>query len=119
ERDREEWKKRGVAGPVTAINAGAKEFTITTRTREGPKPMVIEAGENAAHRRYAPDSVRFSDAKPGSFADLKVGDQVRVLGTKNAEGTRFTPEEIVTGSFQTISGSITEIDAEKKEIKIR
>src|SRR5262249_22169756 len=32
---------------------------------------------------------------------------------------RFTPEEIVAGSFQTISGAITEIDAEKKEIKIK
>ena len=57
--------------------------------------------------------------KPGSFAELKVGDQLRALGTKSADGSRFTPEEIVTGSFQTISGTITEIDAEKKEIKIK
>ena len=49
---------------------------------------------------------------------MKVGDQLRALGTKSADGG-FTPEEIVTGAFQTISGSITEIDAEKKEIKIK
>ena len=63
--------------------------------------------------------MRFSDAQPGTFADLKVGDQLRALGTKSTDGARFTPEEIVTGSFQTISGSVTEIDAEKKEIKIK
>ena len=50
---------------------------------------------------------------------MKVGDQLRALGTKSADGARFTPEVIVTGAFQTISGSITEIDAEKKEIKIK
>src|SRR4029079_18376218 len=70
-------------------------------------------------RRYAPDSVRFDDAKSGTFADVKVGDQLRALGTKSTDGARFTPEEIVTGSFQTISGTITEVDGEKKEIKIK
>jgi hypothetical protein len=118
ERDREEWKQRGVAGPVAAINPGEKEFTITVRTREGPKPMIIEAGENAAHRRYAPDSVRFSDAKPGSFADLKVGDQVRVLGEKRADGARLKAEEIVSGSFRNVAGAIKSIDAASGEIKL-
>jgi hypothetical protein len=118
ERDREEWKKRGMAGPVTAINSGAKEFTITVRTREGPKPMIIEAGENASHRRYAPDSVRFSDAKPGSFADVKVGDQVRVLGEKSADGGRLKAEEIVSGSFRNVAGAIKSIDAASGDIKL-
>ena len=62
--------------------------------------------------------MRFSDAKPSSFAELKVGDQLRALGTKSADGARFTPEEIVAGSFQTIGGAITAINLEKQEIKI-
>ncbi len=40
-------------------------------------------------------------------------------GQRAPTAARFTPEEIVTGAFQTISGAITEIDAEKKEIKIK
>src|SRR6476661_4888145 len=40
ERDREEWKRRGLAGPITAINMAAKEVTISTRAREGPKLVV-------------------------------------------------------------------------------
>src|SRR5690242_9152362 len=94
ERDRDEWKRRGMAGPITAVNAAAKEATISTRTREGPKPVVVEMPDTVNFRRYAPDSVRFSDAKPGSFADLKTGDQLRVLGDKNADGTRIKAEEI-------------------------
>jgi hypothetical protein len=119
ERERSEWSKRGIAGTVSAVNAETKEITVDARTPEGPKPIVVATTGDTKFRRYAPDSVRFSDAQPGSFADLKAGDQLRALGTKSADGGRFTPEEIVTGSFQTISGTITEIDAEKKEIKIK
>jgi hypothetical protein len=119
ERERSEWSKRGIAGTVNAVNAETKEITVDARTAEGPKPIVVATNSETKFRRYAPDSVRFSDAQPGSFADLKIGDQLRALGTKSADGNRFTPEEIVSGSFQTISGTITEVDAEKKEIKIK
>ena len=119
ESERDEWTKRGIAGTVSAINAEKKEISVDSRTAEGPKPIVIAVTGDTKFRRYAPDSVRFSDAQPGAFADLKVGDQLRALGTKSTDGSRFTPEEVVTGSFQTISGSVTEIDAEKKEIKIK
>jgi len=119
ERERSEWSKRGIAGTVSAVNAETKEITVDARTPEGPKSIVVATTGDTKFRRYAPDSVRFSDAQPGSFADLKAGDQLRALGTKSADGSRFTPEEIVTGSFQTISGTITEVDAEKKEIKIK
>jgi hypothetical protein len=119
ERDRDEWTKRGIAGTISAINAENKEISVDSRTAEGPKPIVIATTGDTKFRRYAPDSVRFSDAQLGTFADLKVGDQLRALGTKSTDGARFTPEEIVTGSFQTISGAITEIDAQKKEVKIK
>ena len=118
ERERDDWRKRGVAGTVSSLNATTNEITLDTRTPEGPKPVVVAAGAQTQFRRYAPDSVRFGDAKPSSFAELKVGDQLRALGTKSADGTRFTPEEIVAGSFQTIGGAITEINVEKQEIKI-
>jgi antitoxin (DNA-binding transcriptional repressor) of toxin-antitoxin stability system len=118
ERERDEWTRRGVAGTVSSVNAEKNEISLDTRTPEGPKPIVVAAGAQTQFRRYAPDSVRFSDAKPSSFSELKVGDQLRALGTKSADGTRFTPEEIVAGSFQTIGGPITEINVEKQEIKI-
>ena len=118
EHEREEWKTRGVAGPVTAVNPDAKEITITTRTREGSTPMVIEAGDHVDFRRYSPDSIRFSDAKPSSFAEVKVGDQLRVLGNKNADGTRITAEAIVFGSFRNIAGVIKSIDPNTKEITL-
>jgi hypothetical protein len=116
ERERDDWRKRGLAGTVSAINADAKEITVDSRTAEGPKPVVIATTAETKFRRYAPDSVRFSDAKPSAIGELKVGDQLRALG--NADGAKFKAEEIVTGSFQTIGGAITEVNADKQEIKI-
>jgi hypothetical protein len=117
-RERDEWRTRGFAGTISNLNATANEISLDARTAEGPKPIVIAATAQTKFRRYAPDSVRFNDAKPSSFAELKVGDQLRALGTKSADGTRFTPEEIVAGSFQTIGGAIAEINVEKQEITI-
>jgi len=119
ERDRDDWRKRGLAGTVSAVNADTKEVTIEARTAEGAKPIVITTKADTKFRRYAPDSVRFSDAKSSSIAELKTGDQLRALGTKNtAEANRFAADEIVSGAFQTIGGAITEVNAEKREIKI-
>ncbi|MFN2408104.1 MAG: hypothetical protein ABR594_18820 [Pyrinomonadaceae bacterium] len=118
ERERDEWRKRGIAGTVSAINADTKEITIDARTAEGAKPIVITTTAETKFRRYAPDSVRFSDAKPSAINELKPGDQLRALGNKSTDGARFSADEIVTGSFQTIGGAITEVNAEKQEIKI-
>ena len=97
ERERDEWTKRGIAGTVSSVNASNNEIAIDSRSPEGLKPIVIAANEQTQFRRYAPDSVRFSDAVPSSFAELKAGDQLRALGTKSADGSRLTAEEIVAG----------------------
>ncbi len=118
DREKEAWRTRGIAGTISALKPEANEITIDARTAEGPKPIVIAAKAGTKYRRYAPNSVKFSDAKAGSFADLAVGDQVRALGTKSSDGARFTPDEIVSGSFQTLTGTISEIDAARNELKL-
>ncbi|HWT02459.1 MAG TPA: hypothetical protein VN256_19560, partial [Pyrinomonadaceae bacterium] len=118
EKERGEWRQRGLSGIVESLNPQTKEITVKTRTAEGPKPIVIPVTDKVKMRRYAPDSVKFSDAKKSSFDDLKVGDQLRAKGDKSADGARFTADEIVTGAFRTIGGSVTSVDAATGEIKI-
>lgn len=116
--DRAEWQKRGIGGIVTAVDASAGTVTITTRTVEGKKPLVIEVSKAASIRRYAPDSVKFADAKPGTMADIKPGDQVRALGAKNEDGTRYTAEEVVSGSFRNVAATVKEIDPAAHTVKV-
>jgi hypothetical protein len=118
EADRAEWRKRGVSGVITALNPDTKEITISVRNREGVKPLVIPASGAVDIRRYAPDSVRFADAKPSTFAELKVGDQLRALGAKSEDGSRLKPEFIVTGAFRNVAGTVLSVDAGDKTIRI-
>ena len=104
EKERGEWRLRGLSGIVESLNPQTKEITVKTRTPEGPKAIVVPVTDKVKMRRYAPDSVKFSDARKSSFEDLKVGDQFRAKGDKSEDGARFTPEEIVTGAFRTIGG---------------
>ena len=120
DRDREEWRRRGVVGTVSALNPETKEITLQVRSFMGAQPITIAAGNgNVKFRRYAPDSVRFADAKPSSLTEIKVGDQLRAKGDKSEDGTRFTPEEIVSGSFRSIRGSVVSVDPQANEIKVK
>lgn len=116
--DQAEWQKRGVGGLVTAVDAKAGEVTIKTRVMGEMKPLIIVADEKTQVRRYAPDSVKFADAKPGAVADIKVGDQVRALGTKSEDGTRYAAEEMVSGSFRNVAATVTTIDAAANTMKV-
>jgi Cu/Ag efflux protein CusF len=115
--DQAEWRKRGVTGLVTAVDAKAGELTINTRTAEGTKALIVVAGGKTAVSRYAPDSVKFADAKPGTLADIKPGDQVRALGTKSEDGTHYDAEELVSGSFRNVAATVTTIDLTAHTIK--
>lgn len=118
EAERAEWRRRGILGVISAVNPTSKEITITTRTMAGLQPVVIPVGENVEFRRYAPDSIKFGDAMESTLDDLKVGDQLRALGDRSPDGTKFTPEKIVTGSFRTVAGTVSAVDATTGEIKI-
>ena len=120
EGDRAKWRERGVVGVVSALNPDTKEITLQMRGRGGAQQLTVVANaDTVKFRRYAPDSVKFDDAKPSSFAELKVGDQLRALGEKSADGARFTPEEVVSGSFRTMFGTVTAVNPQANEIKIK
>ncbi|HEX6718496.1 MAG TPA: hypothetical protein VF088_15425 [Pyrinomonadaceae bacterium] len=119
EAERLEWRRRGVLGVITALKPESKEITISNRTLAGTQAIVIPVSDKTDMRRYAPDSIKFGDAKPSNFNELKVGDQLRALGDRTpGDPLRFNPQKIVTGSFRTVGGVVTAIDPATGEIKI-
>jgi predicted RNA-binding protein len=117
--EQEKWKTRGISGKVKAVNADTKEITLTIPSFAGEKTTTLTPTEKAVYHRYAENSVNFSDAKPSNFNEIKVGDQVRAVGDKTADGLKMTAEELVTGSFRQVVGKITAIDIAKNEITIK
>jgi hypothetical protein len=115
QREQDEWQKRGTSGVVTAVDVAGKTFAI----KAPQKTITIQTGDNTDYRRYAPDSVKFSAAQASSFAAIRTGDQVRVLGDKNGDGASIKAERVVSGAFRQIAGTIAAIDPKASEIVIR
>lgn len=114
--ERADWTKRGVLG-VVASRKG-EEITLKTRTIGGEASATVTVNAQTKFRRYAPDSIKFADAKSSSAAEIQPGDQLRARGEKSADGLKVTAEEVVFGTFQTRAGVITGVDAENKTITV-
>ena len=120
EQERAEWRRRGVSGIVASVNPSTQEITVSSRTMMGaPQAVIIPVTDKVMMRRYPPDTIpKYSEAKPSKFEEVKVGDQLRALGDKSADGTRLTAEEVVFGTFKIAGGTVTAIDVAAGQIKI-
>lgn len=108
---RQDWQKRGLGGLVTAVDAATRTITISVTGFGGTKNIAVHASNDTVFRRYAPESIKFEDAKPGTLQEIQPGDQLRARGNRSADGAEFTAEEIVTGSFRNIAGTVNSVDA--------
>jgi hypothetical protein len=114
----EDWQKRGVGGLVSAVDTAGGTISLATMAMGGQKTVVVKVSKNTIVRRYAPDSVRFDDAKPGPLDEIKPGDQLRARGTRAPDGTEIAAEEIVSGAFRNVAGTVRTIDIASGAIQV-
>jgi Domain of unknown function (DUF5666) len=114
QQDLQDWQKRGVDGLATAVDAAAGTVTISVRS----KSVIVHSSATTVIRRYAPDSVKFDDAKPAAFQQIHIGDQVRARGERSADGSELAAEEIVSGAFPSIAGTVTSVDASSSTLSV-
>jgi hypothetical protein len=115
EMEQADWQKRGTGGIVSAVDPATGTLTVTV----GAKKIAVNTSSKTQFRRYAGDSVKFEDAKPGTLAQIQVGDQLRVLGTKSDDGTSLQAEVVVSGSFKNLAGLIAILDAAKGTLTLK
>lgn len=108
--EREDWQRRGVGGLVSAVDSASGSITITSSGLGASRAILVHASKNTIVRRYAPESVRFDDAKASALDQIKVGDQLRARGSRTPDGNGLAAEEIVFGSFRNIAGTISAVD---------
>ena len=117
--DLSDWQKSGVGGLVKAVDPAAGTIAIAGPAVAGvAKTTVIHTTKATILRRYAPDSVKFDDAKAAPIEQIKPGDQLRARGEKSADGDEFTAAEIVSGTFRNIAGTIISVDQATKTINV-
>jgi hypothetical protein len=119
EREREDWAQHGVGGLVKSVDAGSGTIVITSGVGSAAKTLNIHTNKNTVLKRYAPASVRYDLAKPDSIDAIHAGDQLRARGQKDAAGTDVAAEEVVSGTFRNVSGTINSIDATGSSLQVK
>jgi ribosomal protein S17 len=100
------WSKGG-GGIVKSVDPATGTIVIAS----GLKTVTVMVTPQTVIRRYSGESVRFADAKVSTIAQIQKGDQLRMRGTKSADGSTITADELVTGMFRNYSGLVASIDA--------
>lgn len=119
-----EWQTRGIEGIVKSVDADKLQITIAAPNHPPvpgslTHPVNVTATAKTVFLRYAPNSVQFADAKPSSLADLKPGDQLRALGTRSDDGSQYTADKIVFGTFHNIGATVVSIDTQANVVTVK
>jgi hypothetical protein len=119
EQVRQDWQKRGLGGPVTAVDPAAGTVTLTISSLGGKKTIIVHSSKSTVIRRYAPDSFKSEDAKLCTLQDVHVDDQLRVRGNRSADGRELAAEEIFTGIFPQFPSLIKSVDASAGTLSVQ
>jgi len=109
-KDREDWQLRGVGGLVKSVDAATGDIVLSSGSGVTAKAITVHTTKTTVLKRYAPASVRFDDAQVAPIDAIHAGDQLRARGTKNADGTEIAAEDVVSGTFRNIAGTIVSLD---------
>jgi hypothetical protein len=110
QKDREDWQRRGVGGLVKSVDVGSGVIVLTSGSGAATKTITVNTTKTTMLKRYATASVSFDAAQPALIDTIHAGDQLRARGTKNADSTTIAAEEVVSGTFRNISGTIASLD---------
>jgi co-chaperonin GroES (HSP10) len=111
----QEWQRRGAGGIVRSVDPASGTITISTAPNQ---TLSIETSASTLFLRYAPDSVKFSDAKKSSISDIKQGDQLRARGNRSSDGQQFTADAVISGSFRNIAGTVNAVDVSSNTLNV-
>lgn len=116
--DQQAWQ-RGVAGLVKSVDPASGTIVVTTGAGTMTKTVTVNTSKTTETLRYAPNSVRFADAKPGGLDAIQAGDQIRAKGTKNADGSQIAADAVVSGTFRNVAGLIAQTDPANGTITVK
>jgi endonuclease YncB( thermonuclease family) len=112
------WQ-RGAGGLVKSVDTASGTVVLSSGAGAGARTVTIHVTQSTLLKRYAPGSVNFAEAQTAPIATIQPGDQLRARGQKNADASEMTADEVVSGSFRNISGTIVSIDASNSTMVVR
>src|ERR1035437_3179421 len=119
QKDLQDWQLRGVGGLVKSVDAAAGVIVLSSGSGTTAKTITVHTTKATTLKRYAPASARIDAALPAPIDAIHAGDQLQARGTKSADGTEIAAEDVVSGSFRYISGTIVSLDATSSTLVVK
>lgn len=116
--DSQKWATRGISGRVATANVDTGQLSIEVRGMVGTQTITVTPKPDAKFRRYKQDSIQYSESLESKFSDIQTGDMIRALGDRSSDGVSFAAEEIVTGAFKTVVGTVKSVDTATNQIVV-
>jgi hypothetical protein len=111
--EQRDWQMHGLGGLVRTVDGS----TVTVVS--GAKTLKIDTTPTTSFKRYAPDSVAFADVKPSALGEIHPGDQLRARGALADDHLSMTADEVVSGTFENLSGLIASVDAAAQTLTLK
>lgn len=118
EAETQAWAQ-GVHGLVKSVDPQTGVIVVSVRTGTQTKEVTINITKATVLKRYAPGSVSFNQAQAAPIDAIKPGDQLSARGTKNADGSAMAADDVVSGSFRSIPGTVLSVDAAASTISVK
>jgi len=119
QKEREDWQRRGVGGLVKSVDSAAGVIVLTSGSGTTAKTITVNTTRATILKRYAPASVSFDAAVAAPITAIQAGDQLRARGEKSADGSQMAAEEVISGTFRNISGTITSLDPASSTLVVK
>ncbi len=116
QQEAEAWQ-RGVGGLVKSVDAPSGVILVSSGAGPTAQTVKVKTTPATVLKRYAPGSVRFDEAVTAPITAIQTGDQLRARGQKS--GDTLTADEVVSGGFRNISGTITSIDPANSTLVVK
>jgi hypothetical protein len=106
----DEWQTQSVNGTVKSVDAAAKQIVASVRGGFGPaKDVTLDATGSVEFLRFSLDTGKYEPSTAG-LALIQTGDQVRLLGQKNADQSQIKLEAIMSGTFKSVPVTVKSVD---------
>lgn len=106
----DEWQTQSVYGTVKSVDPAAKKIVIAARGGFGPpKDMTLDASGSVEFERFSLTSGKYEPSSAG-LTPIQTGDQVRLIGQKNADQTEIKLEAIQSATFKSLPVTVKSVD---------
>ena len=119
QKDREDWQRRGIGGLVKSVDPASGVILVTSGVGATAKTITVHATKATTLKRYAPASVSFDAAVAAPIDAIHAGAQLRARGAKSADGLSINADEVISGTFRNISGTVGAIDPATSSFTIK